>query len=219
MKHFDKFPCFKKTATDLLQAEVERHSQINYTSTSSSAFIALQPVPFTKGDDDTAPSLSSEGNTTETKRKNILSLCSDKPRSLTSPSNESTSWMSSTITITDKDNDDILAFWPQHGHLFPIIAGIARVILANPASNIRIERLFSKSKNILTEKQASIGFAKTDCFLLLKKNLGVLKNVFDKNSTAGKQCRVKRKKNEQMKNLLDTNPKKAKIDETNQFLD
>ena len=60
---------FKKKATDLLQAEIERRSQINYASISLSALIASQSLPFTTGDDDTAPSLPSERNTTENKRK------------------------------------------------------------------------------------------------------------------------------------------------------
>ena len=104
-------------------------------------------------------------------------------------------------------------------NLFPTIADIARDILAIPASNNNAKRLFSKSKNILTEKQTSIRLAKTDEVLLLKNNLGVLKNIFDKDSTADEQYRMKRKKNEQMKHLLDSNPKKAKTDATNQFLD
>ena len=155
----------------------------------------------------------------KTNEKNILSLCFDKPRSLASPSNEFTSWVSSTITMTDEDNGDILTFWSQHAHLFPTIAGITRDILTIPASNTSVERLFSKSKNILTEKRTSVGLAKTDRLLFLVNNLGILKNEFDKNSTADEQYRMKRKKNEQMKDLLDSNPKKAKTDETNQFLD
>ena len=38
--------------------------------------------------------------------------------------------------MTDEDNDDILTFWSQHGHLFPTIAGIARYILAISASSV-----------------------------------------------------------------------------------
>ena len=209
---------FKKKATELLQAEIERRSQTNHTSTSSSSSIAPQSLPFTTGDDD-APSLPSQGNTTETKRKNILSLCFDEPRCLASPNDEFTSWMSSTLTLTNDDNDDILGFWSQHGYLFPTIAGIARDILAIPASNTSVERLFSKSKNILTEKRTSINVEKTDRLLFLKKNLGILKNVFDKNPAEDEQHRMKRKESQQMKDLLESNPKKSKTDGTDEIVD
>ncbi|CAF2957913.1 unnamed protein product [Rotaria sp. Silwood2] len=41
------------------------------------------------------------------------------------------------------EKDDILSFWKQHKQSFPLIASIARDILAIPASNTSVERQFS----------------------------------------------------------------------------
>jgi hypothetical protein len=53
--------------------------------------------------------------------------------------------MLSTLTLEDDEGDDILHFWSQNGHLFPTIAAIASELLAIPASNTSVERLFSES--------------------------------------------------------------------------
>ena len=111
----------------MLQAKIERRSQKNCKCASSSALTALQSLPFTAGNDDTASSLLSQGNTTETKRNDILSLCFDKPRSLVSPINDFTSWMTFTLTLENEDNDDILDFSSQHEHLFPTTTGIYEI--------------------------------------------------------------------------------------------
>ncbi len=101
-------------------------------------------TPITDGVDAT-PSLSVQGNIGGTKRKNLLSSCFAKPRSLATPMDEFTSWMLSTLTLEDDEGDDILHFWSQNGHLFPTIAAIASELLAIPASNTSVERLFSES--------------------------------------------------------------------------
>ncbi|CAF4726341.1 unnamed protein product, partial [Rotaria sp. Silwood2] len=41
------------------------------------------------------------------------------------------------------EKDDIISFWKQHKQSFPLIASIARDILAIPASNTSVEKQFS----------------------------------------------------------------------------
>ena len=170
LKHFDKFPVYKQKATELLQAEIERRSP----SKSTSALSSLSSTSDSLDLDIAAPLATSE-ITAGTTRQSLLSLSFDKPRSSATPEDEFTSWMSSTLTLVDAQNDDILQFWCQNGHLFPTIAAIARDVLAIPASNASVERLFSKSKNIITDKRTRLGMGKIDHLLFLKKNLDILK--------------------------------------------
>ena len=74
----------------MLHVETGWCSQKNYKFASSSAFIALQSLHFTTGNNDAASSLPLQGNTAETKRKDILSIYFDKSRPLASPNNEFT---------------------------------------------------------------------------------------------------------------------------------
>jgi len=90
--------------------------------------------------------------------------------------------MSSTLTLDDDESDDILGFWSQYEHLFPTIAAIARDVLAIPASNTCVERLFSKSKAMITDKRTSMGVEKIDRLLFLRKNLNIFKKTFDQHS-------------------------------------
>ncbi len=222
MKHFDKFPAYKQKAIELLQAEIERRSPTNHTSTiSSSSSISSQSLTSTTDGVDVAPSLSEQGNISGTKRKSLLLLCFDKPRSLATPMDEFTSWMSSTLTLADDDGDDILHFWSQNGHLFPTIAVIARDVLAIPASNTSVERLFSKSKNMITDKRTRMGVEKIDRLLFLKKNLDIFKNMFDKDPNEGEheQYRMKRKEYQEINNLFDKNSKKSKTNENDEITD
>ncbi len=219
MKHFDKFPVYKQKAIELLQAEIERRLQTNHISAISSSSIASQSLTSTTDGVDAAPSLSVQGNIGGTKRKNLLSSCFDKPRSLATTIDEFTSWMSSTLTLEDDEGDDILHFWSQNGHLFPTIAAIARDVLAIPASNTSVERLFSKSKNMITDKRTRIGLEKIDRLLFLKKNLDIFKNMFDKIPNEDEQYRTKRKEYQQTNGLFDRNLKKPKTNENDEIID
>jgi hypothetical protein len=168
---------------------------------------------------DVVPPLSEQENIAQTKRKSLLSRCFDKPRSSATPMDELSSWMSSTLTLEDDEGDDILHFWSLYGHLFPTIAAIARDVLAIPASNTSVERLFSKSKNMITDKRTSMGLEKIDRLLFLKKNLDIFKNIFDKDSNEAEQCRTKRKDNQQTNDLFDQNSKKSKTNEDDEIID
>ncbi len=67
---------------------------------------------------------------------------------------------------------------------FPTIASVARQILAIPASNTSVERLFSSSKIMIGDRRTRLGAEKVDKLMFLRKNLTSLKLMFDsKNSS------------------------------------
>ncbi len=59
-------------------------------------------------------------------------------------------YLASTLVMEGDENDDILSFWRQYKQTFPLIASVARDILAIPASNTSVERQFSTCKNTVT---------------------------------------------------------------------
>lgn len=208
---------YKQKASELLQAQIKQRSKINQpcASSSISSFIASQPLSTATDAANIASSLTVEGKIS-TKRKDILSLCFDKPRSSNSI-DEFTSWMSSTLTLDDDESDDILRFWSQYEHIFPTVAAIARDILAITASNTTVERLFSRSKAMVTDKRTNIGVEKIDRLLFLRKNLDIFKKVFDQHPNDGEQQQIKRKVNQQTNEVLDTNSKKSKTRENDEI--
>ncbi|CAF0735179.1 unnamed protein product [Rotaria sordida] len=68
---------------------------------------------------------------------------------------------------------------------------------AVPALNTSIERLFSSSKNTVTDKRSSLGAEKINKLLFLQKNLTLLKSFDKKKSIEGNTDEVKRKMIEQ----------------------
>ncbi|CAF3408075.1 unnamed protein product [Rotaria sp. Silwood2] len=94
-----------------------------------------------------------------TASKGLLSSCFDIPKNdlkSTSPSyDELKEYMTLDVQLTE--HDDILQFWLQQKSKFPILFSIVQDSYAVPASNTSIERLFSSSKNIVTDKRSSLG--------------------------------------------------------------
>ncbi|CAF3466593.1 unnamed protein product [Rotaria socialis] len=91
--------------------------------------------------------------------------------------------------------EDVLLFWKRHAQSFPTLSIIVRDLFSIPASNTIVERLFSASKNIVTDRRSSIGEANLNKLLFLKKNLAALKELND--------VKIK-KNNEQMKRKVST---------------
>ncbi|CAF1285589.1 unnamed protein product [Rotaria sordida] len=107
----------------------------------------------------------------------------DKPPSPSAPERndadkEFENYLASTLVMEGDENDDILAFWRQHKQTFPLIASIARDILAIPASNTTVERQFSSCKNTVTDKRTKLGSEKMNKLIFLKKNMNILKEKF-----------------------------------------
>jgi len=76
---------------------------------------------------------------------------------------------------------DPLDFWAQHGSRFPIIARIAAVILAVPATSADVERLFSITGRILSKYRANLSAVRVDMMTCLH---GWLKDDYE--ATYGK---------------------------------
>jgi hAT family C-terminal dimerisation region len=66
---------------------------------------------------------------------------------------------------------DILLFWKEHQNEFPLLAKVARRILAIPASSAASERLFSRAGRVLEERRAKLSSANADKILFLHHNL------------------------------------------------
>ncbi|CAF1392444.1 unnamed protein product [Rotaria sordida] len=210
LKHFDKNPSDKSRAMQVLQKEIHKRTTANQSSSSfdsSSTSITMSALTS-----------SSEKKTTEIRKKNLLSLCFDDPRSPTSTVDEFSSWMSSTLTIDDEENDDILGFWSYHNQSFPIISTIVRDIFAIPASNTTVERLFSISKYTITDKRTRLGMEKINKLMFLRKNLNILKAIFDNQMGDKEQNQEKRKNDQSSNKSSDENSKKQKVDENDDIL-
>lgn len=63
-------------------------------------------------------------------------------------------------------DDDILAFWSKNASAYPAIASIAMKVLAIPASNTTIERLFSSTKLTITDRRTRLGTEKVRGFYI-----------------------------------------------------
>ncbi|CAF1465089.1 unnamed protein product [Rotaria sordida] len=105
----------------VLQKEIHKRTTANQSSSSFDS--SSTPIMMS------VLTSSSEKKTTEIRKKNLLSLWFDDLRSPTFTVDEFASWMSSTLTLDDEENDDILGFWSYHNQSFPIISTINRMAL------------------------------------------------------------------------------------------
>ncbi len=126
--------------------------------------------------------------------------------------------MISTLTLQDEDDDDILGFWTLHCQTYPILSSIVRDIFAIPASNTTVERLFSISKNTVTNKRTRLGTEKIDKMLFLRKNLNVLKTLFDSDSNKSERTTEKRKHDQPSNQSHDESLKKTRTYENDDVL-
>ncbi|CAF4837251.1 unnamed protein product, partial [Rotaria sp. Silwood2] len=105
--------------------------------------------------------------------KGLLSYCFDIPETDFKPTSTSydelKEYMALDVQLTEDDN--ILEFWLQQKSKFPVLFSIVQDFYAVPASNTTIERLFSSSKNTITDKRSSLGAEKLNQLLFLQKNL------------------------------------------------
>ncbi|CAF1619564.1 unnamed protein product [Rotaria magnacalcarata] len=79
------------------------------------------------------------------------------------------------------------------------LAAVARRILAIPASNTSVERLFSSAKLTVSDRRTRLGIEKIDKLMFLKKNLTPLQRMFDSKNSATSIC-SKRKSSDIDKN-------------------
>ncbi|CAF3389170.1 unnamed protein product [Rotaria socialis] len=212
-KQFDKNPYDKSTAMKLLQNE------INNQTKSLSSLVSLDASCSTSIAT-TVSKVSSGENNVEKRKKNLLSLCFDDRRPSMSNMDEFTSWMSCNLTLDDKENDDLLGFWSKNSLSFPIISTIVRDIFAISASNTTVERTFSISKNLITDKRTRLGTEKVNQMIFLRKNLITLKDLFDHDHDKHEleSNHDKRKNDDAPAESLDKNSKKSKVDENDEIV-
>ncbi len=74
----------------------------------------------------------------------------------------------------------VLDYWAKLQHRFPNLHSLARKVLAIPASNTEVERLFSCSKLTVTDYRTRLGAEKVNKLTFLRKNLHSLKQLDEK---------------------------------------
>lgn len=188
-KNFRLNPHLKAKAIDLVRNEILKRQS---SSSSSCSSTAIAPIVSTSVSD--VQSLHSNS---------LLSKCFDlpipAPNSLSTSSNELEEYLNLNVQL--HEDDDILLFWRQNRSKFPILTSIVQDYYAIPASNTIVERLFSSSKNTVSDKRTRLSTDKINKLLFLKTNLSKLKS-FDKiliNEVDGTQ--LKRKTVEQLSSI------------------
>ncbi|CAF1460814.1 unnamed protein product [Rotaria sordida] len=137
--------------------------------------------------------------TNSSARKELLMAIYDKQPVVPGKSNveqELEKYLTSTSMVRDEEEDDILGYWREHQKLFPLIASIARKILAIPASNTSVERLFSSCKNTITDKRTRLGAEKLNKMMFLQKNMNLLQKKFHVNFAATNDNQNTNRKND-----------------------
>jgi hypothetical protein len=71
----------------------------------------------------------------------------------------------------------VLEYWTKYQNQFPNIHSLARKVLAIPASNTEVERLFSCSKIVVTDNRTRLDAEKLNKIIFLRKNLHSLKQL------------------------------------------
>ncbi|CAF3571137.1 unnamed protein product [Rotaria socialis] len=103
--------------------------------------------------------------------KTLLSQSFDTPKDnfklSTTPYEELEEYMALNVRLSE--NDDIFLFWLNHRTKFPTLFNIVQDFYAIPASNTTVERLFSSSKNTITDKGTRLGTEKINKLLFLQK--------------------------------------------------
>jgi hypothetical protein len=175
---FKKFECSpneKEKSINVLKSQFQKIISSSCTNSLASKHVVVQ---------------SSSSNTTS-KPNNLLSQCFDAKVKVVderlNPLQEIDDYLNfefdESYYIYDNSGDiDILLFWKKQEHLFPILSSLAKVIFAIPSSNTIVERLFSSSKNVVTEKRTRLGASKINELLFLQKNLNTLKELINNNN-------------------------------------
>lgn len=70
--------------------------------------------------------------------------------------------------------EDVLLWWKNNKNNFPILAQLARIILAIPATSAPSERIFSVAGDILTKKRSSLSSFKLNYLIFIHENYKLL---------------------------------------------
>ena len=86
---------------------------------------------------------------TNTSSNSLSSRCFDRSKPMSTPLDELENSMSLNEQISEQD---VLLFWKRNAKSFPLLSSIVRDLFAAPASNTSEERLFSSSKNTVSDR-------------------------------------------------------------------
>ena len=64
-----------------------------------------------------------------------------------------------------------LSWWAENKKQYPLVAAVARRLLAVPATSVASERLFSKAGNVITKKRNSLSGSKANSVIFCMENL------------------------------------------------
>lgn len=74
----------------------------------------------------------------------------------------------------EDENFDLLLWWRANREQYPILAKVARYILAIPASSAESERVFSASSNTITQKRTQLLPSNLNGLLIIKSNIALV---------------------------------------------
>ncbi|CAF3148872.1 unnamed protein product [Rotaria sp. Silwood2] len=206
MKNFHINPDLHEKAIELVQQEILKRKPASPSNT----FETVTTTPIRTNAPDSQPTTS----------KGLLSYCFDIPetdfKSTSTSYDELKEYMALDVQLTEDDN--ILEFWLQQKSKFPVLFSIVQDFYAVPASNTTIERLFSSSKNTITDKRSSLGAEKLNQLLFLQKNLKLLNSFDNNNSVKVNDVEVKRKMDQQSSStILNTDDEQSITTATKKF--
>jgi len=72
-------------------------------------------------------------------------------------------------------DDNILEFWKNQKHIFPLLSILAKQILAIPASSASSERSFSVAGRVIEERRSCLGGNTVDGILFLNNHFNAQK--------------------------------------------
>ncbi len=180
-KNFDKCLDSRTIAIDLTKNELLKRQPSSSSIIGSTNY--KSPACISELDPQSSPS------------KTLLAQCFDTPKNdlklSTTPYDELEEYMALNVRLSE--NDDILLFWLDHKMKFPTLFSIVQDLYAIPSSNTSVERLFSSSKNTITDKRTSLGGEKINKLLFLQKNLTVLNQIHKQPVNEAIATAVKRK--------------------------
>lgn len=172
LKNFDCCPLEKNSSIEALKLVFDKYESVN------SSILTQENID---NNTDSSSTLSVYNvNPSLKKNMNLLAQCFDSP----SVANDQhtnryqeiyrySSWDVIANGCQDKVHGDVnvLLYWKEQKDTFPILSSIARNIYSIPTSNTTVERLFSSSKNIVSQRRTSL-----DCEKLL--NYSFYKRIF-----------------------------------------
>ena len=183
LKNFEFCPEEKDHAMSTLRSEFDKQRS-NLTTSSGNPILPSQTG--------TSLSVPTSSNLGKRKSKHLLSQCFDTTNNTASkaedPHQEIADYFKCTLISSwtgadDKRGDiDILCYWKEKQFHLPVLSTLSKQVFAIPASNTVIERLFSASKNTVSDKRTSLSGEKINKLLFLQKNFSTLRELRDETS-------------------------------------